>query len=87
MLVLKNIEQEAKKESILVALPSEKKVDTFMCCDIFYIIIAKLWRNFNSQVYIGHDNINTISSDTSIECGLFYFSNNRTSHTDFDEIC
>ena len=34
-----------------VALPSEKKVDTFMCCDIFNIIIAKLWRNFNSQVY------------------------------------
>ena len=51
MLVLKNIEQEANKESILVALPSEKKVDTFMCCDIFNIIIAKLWRNFNSQVY------------------------------------
>ena len=48
---MKNIEQEANKESILVALPSEKKVDTFMCCDIFNIIIAKLWRNFNSQVY------------------------------------
>ena len=50
VLVLKNIEQEANKESIF-ALPSEKKVDTFMCCDILNIIIAKLWRNFNSQVY------------------------------------